>query len=307
MPDRAKGLDRRTLESKTIALRFTGDYALADSVALAARAAFVPEMFQVAVGDPVLDLVFPLEGLWETLGVRIGQADTGVFANIVNPGKVATEIVRDRLEHMLALDVEGEGFNDLARVDKVIAMLREARRGVRPVLFPSPYEAAARAIIGHRLNVRQAATLHARIATHHGVGITIAGRTLYGFPSPARLAELPQVAGLAIRKVEQLRALGTAAIDGWLDTPRLQAMPRDAAMAHLQQLGGIGPFSAELILLRGVGNPDELPLTELRLHRAMADAYHLGCDPDLSTLHRIAETWRPYRSWVGLLLRNRRT
>ncbi len=60
----------------------------------------------------------------------------------------------------------------------------------------------------------------------------------------------------------------------------------------------------KLILLRGVGDPDAFPRQEKRLHRAMAAAYHLGDDPDLETLERIADRWRPSRSWVGLLLRN---
>ena len=103
--------------------------------------------------------------------------------------------------------------------------------------------------------------------------------------------------------MEQLRALGTAA-SGLLDTARLRAMDHDAALTHLRQLAGIGPFSAELILLRGMGDPDAFPKEEKRLHRAMAAAYHLGDEPTLDALERLADGWRPYRSWVGLLLRN---
>lgn len=110
--------------------------------------------------------------------------------------------------------------------------------------------------------------------------------------------------GLASRKVEQLRALGVATADGRFGSARLRAMDRDEALSHLQQLPGIGPFSAELVLLRGVGDPDAFPRTERRLHRAMTAAYHLGHDTDLDVLERVADRWRPYRSWVGLLLRN---
>ena len=81
-------------------------------------------------------------------------------------------------------------------------------------------------------------------------------------------------------------------------------MDRDEALAYLQQLPGIGPFSAELVLLRGAGDPDAFPRHEQRLHRAMAAAYGLGDAPDFDVLERVADRWRPYRSWVGLLLRN---
>ena len=65
----------------------------------------------------------------------------------------------------------------------------------------------------------------------------------------------------------------------------------------------MGDFSAELILLRGAGEPDHFPRHERRLHRAMADAYGLPPEPPLAALEEIAERWRPYRSWASLLLR----
>ena len=66
-------------------------------------------------------------------------------------------------------------------------------------------------------------------------------------------------------------------------------------------LPGIGPFSAELILLRGAGYPDAFPTHEKRLHRAMAAVYHLNPGPE--ALRAIADRWRPYRTWIALLLR----
>jgi DNA-3-methyladenine glycosylase II len=296
--------------SDPIKLHFTDDYALAESVALATRAAFISPMRKApeAESGKFLDLVFPVDGSWNTIGVSVEQVNKEVIAHLAaNPGDEPIASIRNQLEHILGLDIDGTGFARLGQKDEVIAALQQERRGVRPVLFPSPYEAAARAIIGHRLQVRQAAIVHGRIAAKYGVGVEISGSILHGFPAPSRLAEIAPIEGLAAKKVEQLRALGLAAAEGWLDTRRLQSMSHDDAMAHLQKLGGIGPFSAELILMRGVGDPDAFPLTEMRLHRAMAASYNLGNDVDISVLQEIAENWRPYRSWIGLLFRNRPT
>jgi len=293
--------------AKTIALNFRGAYSLADSVSLAKKAAFVGAMRQAdGEGSSSLDLAFPVEGSWGTVGVSLQQHGEQVSVAIAaNPDGVSEHAIRHTMLRMFALDLDGDAFAALGKHDKVVAALQRERPGVRMILFPSPFEAAARAIIGHRLNVAQAAKLHARIAAEQGVKVEIEGQSLHGFPAPAALSRLSPVQGLAANKVEQLRGLGVAAGEGWLDTARLQAMPREAAMAHLQQLAGIGPFSADLILLRGVGDPDAFPTTELRLQRAMAKAYDLGDEPKLKTLLQIADKWRPYRSWVGLLLRNR--
>lgn len=74
----------------------------------------------------------------------------------------------------------------------------------------------------------------------------------------------------------------------------------EEAAEDLQRLPGIGPFSAELILIRGVGDPDALPRHERRLARAVNAAYEL---PDNADIAPTAEGWRPYRAWVSLLLR----
>jgi DNA-3-methyladenine glycosylase II len=81
------------------------------------------------------------------------------------------------------------------------------------------------------------------------------------------------------------------------------SLPRKDALAELQELPGIGPFAAELILLRGAGDPDGLPGNERRMQRAMVRAYGLEAQPAPERLHAIADGWRPYRTWVSLLLR----
>ncbi len=66
---------------------------------------------------------------------------------------------------------------------------------------------------------------------------------------------------------------------------------------------GIGDFSAQLILLRGAGEPDYLPTAEPRLGRAVARAYGLDQPPSASEIVALSPVWRPYRTWATLLLR----
>ena len=287
-------------DREIVDLRYSGHFSLSHSVSLATRAAFVEGMRGTR-----LELAFPLDGSWRPVAVSVEQTKERIRATIfANPGHAKVEEVRAQLERMLSLDVDATGLSDVLARDKVAKALMARRPDERPVLLPSSYETAARAIIGHRLQVRQAAAVQARIAAEHGVALDVDGRRLHAFPAPERLAALAPVQGLSNRKVEQLRALGAAAASGWLDTARLREMSWDAAMQHLQELADIGPFSAELILMCGVGDADAFPRTELRLHRAIAIAYDLGEKPDIKSLELIADGWRPYRSWIGLLLRN---
>jgi DNA-3-methyladenine glycosylase II len=94
-----------------------------------------------------------------------------------------------------------------------------------------------------------------------------------------------------------------AALDGQLDAARLRAMPPAEALADLKKLPGIGDFSAGLTLLRGAGAPDAVPGSEPRLARAVALAYGLPGPATPEQIAAISDKWRPYRTWVTLLLR----
>jgi DNA-3-methyladenine glycosylase II len=169
--------------------------------------------------------------------------------------------------------------------------------------FWSPYEAAAWTIIGHRIRITQAAAIKARMAERLGEPVSFGGRVVHAFPSPQRLAGLDTFPGLAGRKPEWLRSVGRAALDGQLDAARLRAMPVADALADLKKLPGIGDFSAGLTLLRGANAPDAVPTAEPRLARAIALAYGLPGPATPEQIEQISEQWRPYRTWVTLLLR----
>jgi DNA-3-methyladenine glycosylase II len=175
--------------------------------------------------------------------------------------------------------------------------------GLRPVGFWSPYEAAAWAIIGHRLRIRQAAGIKARMAEQLGVPVDFGDRAVHAFPAPQRLADLDGFPGLSGRKPEWLRSIAAAALAGRLDAARLRAMPREEALAQLKELPGIGDFSAGLVLLRGAADPDAVPAAEPRIARAVSLAYGLPEPASPAELARISAAWKPYRTWATLLLR----
>jgi DNA-3-methyladenine glycosylase II len=288
-------------DSHSIQLDYTGDYSLEQSVNIAAKASFV-EGF---TGDSkTLDLAVLIEGSWKSIGVSISQHGKELTARVHdNPSDATNTEIKSQLERMLCLNVDGDSYKKVVLNDAVVAKLYQLQKGLRPILFASAYEAAARAIIGHQLPVRQAAKIKERICEEHGTHLEIGSRTLFAFPSPQQLENLPYIKGLADRKVEQLIELGGRTGD-WLNSTVLLNMNTAEAFSQLQQLAGIGPFSAELIMLRGAGDVDAFPEKEMRLQKAMAAAYHLSDSPDIKTLLKIADNWRPYRTWIGLILRN---
>jgi len=274
---------------------------------LGASAAFLegwsPAAYRAAEAGH-LHLAFAPDGEEAAGGVCLRQPDRPDGTVVGEEfGDADPEAVRDQVARILSLDVDGRGFPDVGRRDPVVGGLQARWPGLRPVGFCSPYEAAAWALIGHRIQMVQAARIKQRLAEELGEVVDIHGDKRHAFPGPARLAGLEGFRGLFARKVENLRALGEAALEGRLDGAWLRELPRDQALKELRQLPWIGPFSAELVLLRGAADPDHLPLHEPRLCRGAAVAYDLDEPPDREWLEERAEAWRPYRTWVVLLLR----
>jgi DNA-3-methyladenine glycosylase II len=199
-------------------------------------------------------------------------------------------------------EIAGEG-DDAVRAQAarmpVIGALMAEHPGLRPVLYPSPYEAAAWAIISARIRGAQAVAVRRRLMEEHGEP---AGG-LPTFPPPQRLLELTEVRGLTGEKVVRLHAVAEAALEGVLDAEALRALDADEARERLRAIRGIGPFLAELVLLRGAGAPDVLPAAAPRIRAAVAAAYGMAEPPDDARLGEISDAWRPYRGWVCLLLR----
>jgi DNA-3-methyladenine glycosylase II len=220
-------------------------------------------------------------------------------------GAADPDAVRNQVERILSLDVDASGFAAVGARDPVVGGLQARYPGLRPVNFLSPFEAGAWFLLGHRVRMAQAARMKAQLRDALGERVDVHGDERVAFPAPERIAGLEHFAGVPDVKLERLRALAGAALDGRLDGARLRAMPSERAAEELLELPGVGPFTADGIVLRGAGAPDHLTLAEPRLGQAVALAYGLDDPPDATRLRALSDGWRPFRAWVTVLLRIR--
>ena len=222
----------------TFILPVRGPFSLAASTRF--LEGFAPAAFDERAGQP-LELAFPVDGIWQTVGVRVHEHADGVEGEIVSPEAPGAELlgaVRDQVARILSLDVDGSGFPAVGERDPVVAGLQRRYPGLRPVGFWSPYEAAAWAIIGARIRIGRRPRSRPGWPRSSARPVSFGGRALSAFPAPQRLASLDGFPGLAGRKPEWLRSLAVAALDGRLDAARLRALPAEEALAQLRELPG---------------------------------------------------------------------
>jgi len=255
--------------------------------------------------EAAVRLAFPVDDWSGHAGVVLRQEDHGpVAGTIVETTADDTDRIRAQDARVVSLDHDGTGYAELGERDEVIGARQRSSGWLRPVLFHSPYEAACWAVISARIRQTQAAGVRDRLSHAHGGRLTVDGEELVSFPDPEALLGLDWVEGLAEEKLRRLHGIAEAALEGRLDRTRLLDMDTEDALATLRELRGIGPFWAEGILLRAVGTTDAVTLGEKLGRQRAAEAYDAPevAEDDAAFL-ALAEGWRPYRTWVSVLLR----
>jgi DNA-3-methyladenine glycosylase II len=277
------------------------------SLSAAAQFGFGPNEGRPPPYDGVMRLAFAVDGGRGHAGVRLSQPEPDgpvtvqlTLSDGADPDSALAQVAR-----MVSLDHDGAAFERIGDADPVIAALQRAHPGQRPVLFASPYEAAAWSIISARRPAAQGARVREQLGARLGASFELGSRTLPAFPQPDRLVELgDELPGLNTAKIERLRALARAALAGDLDVARLQAMGPERAYEDVQRLPGIGPFYAGLIVLRASGFADALtPMPEPKGLAHAARFYGLPEPPDAAGFAALAERWRPFRTWAIVLIR----
>lgn len=273
------------------------------SLSAAAAFGFGPNTGRPKPGAGGMRLAFVTDDLRHHAGVHLVQRPDGSITAAVDSAADAGAVL-GQVRRILSLDRPAAGWLAAGERDPVLGGLQRAHDWLRPVLFHSPYEAAAWAIISTRRYRAQAAALRTRICATAGATLAVAGAEVPAFPLPADLLAADTLPGMEPGRVERLHAVARAALDGQLDPARLTAMEPEEALRDLRRLPGIGPTYATLILLRATGAADTLTFTEPRLPDYVARFYGTGPGPVTpGDLARIAEPWRPFRTWAAVLIR----
>ncbi len=257
--------------------------------------------------DGVMRLAFCVDDDYETqVGVEVRQQDDALDLTVHPAAGGAPDLQRvaAQVARMVSADHDGEAYARLCRADPVLAPVFAVAPGFRPSLFASPYEAALWSVLSARRGRPQGIRTRARLAADHGVVFELAGRSTPAVPTPSALARVDAIPGLPADRIPRLHAIAAAAGRGDLEVGRLLALGPDQAMVELQRLPGIGPFYASLIVVRGLGLVDALAAEPQVVELATA-AY--GRPPATGSAvedyAEIAEGWRPYRTWVAVMLR----
>lgn len=215
-----------------------------------------------------------------------------------SPSAVRAEAVRV-LTRMLGLDVDLRDFYRRTETDHVLGPLVQRFRGLKPPRFPTVFECLVNAVACQQLTLTVGIVLLNRLVDALGPVTPGAGR---GFPDPWDIAGAdPSVLrqlGFSNAKARSVLELADRLTRGDLAPEKLETAGDDAASRTLRSLRGIGRWSAEYTLLRGLGRLGVFPADDVGARNNLRRLVELEPDAGYERVRQAVSRWAPYSGLV---------
>ncbi len=211
--------------------------------------------------------------------------------------------LRRTIVRLLGLRVDLARWYRTAERDQHLRTLAPRFRGLKPPRFPTLFEALVNAIACQQLSLVVGLELLNRLAVACDVKRGISdGKQLHAFPAPRDLARLSPGAyraiGFSRQKARALRTLALCVERREIYLDRLASVDDVEASAILRQLRGVGRWTAEYVLLRGLGRLHVFPGDDVGAQKSLARWLGRSSPLDYAGVQRATQAWRPYAGLV---------
>jgi len=178
---------------------------------------------------------------------------------------------------------------------------------VKSPTTPTVFEALVDSIIEQQISLRAAHSVENRLIRALGTPLALGAKVYYSYPTPHTLAEATdsifRACGLTRRKGEYIRGVSQQILSGALDTESFRNYPdTEMIVSELTKIRGIGQWTAELTILRGLHRPDVFPADDIGVRRFIS-RYYLG-DKKISSAEarEFAERWGTWKGYAAYYL-----
>jgi AraC family transcriptional regulator, regulatory protein of adaptative response / DNA-3-methyladenine glycosylase II len=209
--------------------------------------------------------------------------------------------VVERVRRIFDLGADPARIGEQLRRDPLLEPLVAKLPGLRVPGAWDGFELAVRGVLGQQITVQGATTLAGRLVREFGVVRERPdGALTHAFPTPEALAaaDLSHI-GIPRARAAALRSLAAAVRDGRLRFDA--ALGLEEAVERICAIPGFGPWTANYIAMRALGEPDAFPETDIGIRRALGSPTTLA---PVSCVRERAEKWRPWRSYAVIYLWN---
>ncbi len=251
-----------------------------------------------------------LEGKLALLTLRsTGVVDRPeIIANVASERDFSEADAR-RAEEIIStvfnLRLDLDRFYQAVAHDKTMARITQRLRGLKSPSTPTVFEAIIDSIIEQQISLKAAWSLQRRLIQSFGDTLSLNGKTTYIFPRPESLAQATteqlRGCGLSVRKSEYVRGIAGLVADG-LDLEALKAKGEEEIIEELTRMRGVGVWTAEMSMVRGMQKFDAFPADDLGLRRVISHYYYQDRKITSEEARRTAEAWKGWRGLASFYL-----
>jgi DNA-3-methyladenine glycosylase II len=204
---------------------------------------------------------------------------------------------------MLGLRMDLAPFYEMASRDPKLSSLVEKFRGIKPPRFPSIFETLANAFALQQFSLTVGIELLNRLIRACGLSLKQDdGTTQYAFPRPQDLLKLDPSAirelGFSGSKVRAFLELSENVVSGRVDFTSLERMDNGTVVSSLLELRGVGRWTAEYVLLRGLAPLDVFPGDDVGARNRLAKWMNRKQPLDYAGVAQLTKRWHPYAGMV---------
>lgn len=216
------------------------------------------------------------------------------------------EVVR-YIREWFDLDTDLKPFYAMAKTDPLLARLIEDFYGLRVIGIPDLFEALCWGVLGQQINLKFAYSLKRQFVEKYGDSIEWNGKKFWIFPSCERIAQLtaPELAKIkmTIKKSEYIIGMAQLMVSGELSKEKLMRMDhfKDVEKS-LIKIRGVGPWTANYVLMRCLRFPSAFPIDDVGLHNAIKYLTGAKDKPTKEELLKLSLTWANWQSYATFYL-----
>jgi len=206
------------------------------------------------------------------------------------------------ISYMFSLDLPLGDFYNQVQPDQVMTQITQKLCGLKIPTTPTVFEALVYAIVEQQISIKVARSIEERLAIKFGEPLQLDGETFFAFPTPeglvkAGVSEIRQ-AGLSQRKADYICGAAQLILDGTLNLEQMKtAINAEKIIAELDDIRGIGVWTAELTMLRGMQKFDAFPADDFGIRRVIS---HYYCDDKAIKTEEARKIAEPWGNWKGL-------
>ncbi len=213
---------------------------------------------------------------------------------------VDAEEATKMVTRLFNLDLDVLPLYDVAKNDEILLKITSKLRGLRSPTTQTVYEALMDSIVEQQISLTVATAMERRMIKKFGETLKIQGDVYFAYPAPKALAAADigelRGCGLSGRKAEYVKDISAAVATGKLDLEKFRSYSSaDDIVKELDEVRGIGTWTAELTVIRSLQKWDAMPADDVGLRRIISKFYCGGRRISSEEARKIAEPWGKWR------------